>query len=265
VAWLLTAALFVLGDTSPVKQVDHVMFTGGAELQRLVTVLRDRFELPVVFDGPAQTPPSPGVGIGFGNATLEVVPLAPQPGEPPRSPRLGSLALQATDFATTVDALRARQIDHFPPDAGARWTTIGLRGLGGGVFFIDYRHDMDARREQFRAALESRTGGVLGVVRVVELSQVREDVAEVRPAWIRLLGEPRAGDVDVWDVGAGPAVRLVAPSDPRAHRVLVAVRSLDLAAAALRRLDVPFVLRNGTIEIGAASLQGLKLVLSELK
>jgi hypothetical protein len=250
--------------TSPVKQVDHVMFVGGPELHGLVTVLRDTFELPVVFDGPAQTPPSPGIGVGFGNVTLEVVPLAPRPGEAPRSPRLGSLALQATDFPTTVDVLRARQIDHLPPEPQARWTTIGLRGFGGGLFFIHYQHDMDERRERFRRVLETRSGGALGVVKIAEIPQVRENVAEVRPAWIRLLGEQRTGDVDVWAVGDGPAIRLVAPSDPRANRIVVAVRNLSLAATALRRLKVPFVLRNATIEIDAASLHGLNVVLSQL-
>src|SRR5687767_14388978 len=69
---LLLVAVPLQPVTRAVKQIDHVMFVGGPELSGLVSILRDRFELPVVFDGPSQTPPSPGTCLSFGNVCLEV-------------------------------------------------------------------------------------------------------------------------------------------------------------------------------------------------
>lgn len=256
---VLLATGFAQGAT-PVKFVDHVMFTGGVELSGLVTLLRDKFELPVMFDGPAETPPMPGTCFSLGNLCLEVVPVRPEPNEPAtRTGGIGNLAL-AADFATVVDALRARNIEHFPPAPQARWTTIGLRGLGIG-FFIEYHDGMERRRTRFRDELERRRGGALGVVRVIEVSKRSQQVADVRPAWRRLLGDPVAGDADVWRVEDGLAIRLVGPDDPRANRLVVAVKSLDAAEAALRRLSIPHQRLDGGVQIDRKALYGLEVML----
>jgi hypothetical protein len=263
-----TLALFLLAGlpqqpgAQVAKQIDHAMFTGGPELSGLVAILRDKFKLPVVFHGPAQTPPFPGTCLSFGNMCLEVVPLRPDPGDPPRDAQLGSFALQATNFATTVDALRSGQIDHFPPDSQPRWTTIGVRGLGG-IFFIEYRHNMDEHRAGFRRELESLSGGPLGITRMIELSKSVDDAAVVPAAWIRLFGEPASADLKLWHVGDGPAIRLVGRDDPRAGRIVAQVRSLEAAATALRRLNVPFALADGQIRIEPRALFGLRLVLTQ--
>jgi hypothetical protein len=259
---LVSIGMTVPTTDSPVKQIDHVMFTGGAELSSLVGILRDKFELPIVFDGRAQTPPSGGTCFSFGNVCLEVLSLPPPPDNTPRRPQLGSLALQAVDFATTAAALKALEIDHFPPSTQAAWTTIGVRGLGG-IFFIDYQEQMAGRRERFRRELEARRGGSLGVVRMMELSQVRMDFQDVRPKWIRLFGEPVTNAGETWIVGDGPAIRVVAPDDARANRVVVQVRSRAGAAETLRRLALPFTESEGELRIDPAALAGLRMVLKE--
>src|SRR5688572_11948304 len=85
------------------NHVDHVMFTGGPELHGLVQLFRDAFQLPIVFDGPKQTPPMRGTCFNFGNTCLEVVPLRPDPAGSPRVAGIGSLALQAVNFTSLVD------------------------------------------------------------------------------------------------------------------------------------------------------------------
>ena len=237
------------------------MFTGGPELSELVRVLRDRFGLPVAFDGPSQTPPMPGTCLSLGNTCLEVVPLPVDPQNPePRRSGIGNLALHATDFASLPDALRARSIDHFAPSKQARWTTVGLRGVGIG-FFIEYHEGMAGRQADFRRRLEERQGGALGIVRVIEITKRAARIDEVRPAWVRLLGEPTKSDSNVWTVGDGLAIRLVASDDARANRLVAQVRSREAAAAALRRLNVPFTRDDQGIRVGAAALFGLELVL----
>ena len=261
------AALIVLslgaGQPAPpvVAHIDHIMFTGGPELSGLVRILRDQFQLPVIFDGPSQTPPMPGTCLSLGNTCLEVVPLPIDPENPgPRRVGIGNLALHATDFASLPDALRARSIEHFAPAKQARWTTVGLRGLGIG-FFIEYHDGMAARRAEFRRRLEERQGGALGIVRVLEIAKRAGSIDEVRPAWARLLGEPVKGDENVWTVGDGLAVRLVASEDVRTNRIVLQVRSREAAAAALRSANVPFTRDDDAIRVDAAALFGLKLVL----
>ena len=244
---------------SPVKYVDHVMFTGGLELTGLVAILRDRFGLPVVYDGAAETPPSPFTMVSLGNVCLEVVALPREPADARRQGTLGNLALQAVDFAGAVDALRSRSIDHLSPQPQARWSTIGLRGMDLG-FFIEYHAGMEARRARFRRELDARQGGVLGIVRAIEIAKTTSRIAEVRPAWNRLLGAP-AGEVDLWRVGDDLAIRLVAANDPRANRVVVAVKGLESAAAVLQRLAIRHLRTDDEVSVDPAALFGLRLVL----
>jgi hypothetical protein len=246
-------------------RIDHAMFPGGPELSRLVEILRDRLELPVVIDGPRQTPSMPGICVSFGNMCLEVVPLPNNPNDPPPAARLGSLALEARHFGTLIDSLKAREIDHFPPAPQTRWTTIGLRGLGGGTFFIEYHTGMAQRRQLFRGELDKNDGGRLGIIRMIELSRSVDagDRDTVAMRLTRLFGAPLRSDANLWSVGDGPAVRLVSRDDSHANRVVVEVRSLPAAAQALRSLGLPFVQTKTEIAIDAVSMLGLSMVLRQ--
>lgn len=257
----------VLGAGQPpapvVRQIDHILFATGPEGAGLVSILRDQFQLPVVFDGLSQTPRSGGVCFGFGNACLEVIPRPADPARPSGEARITSLALQAGHFATTPEELRARGIDHFPPSEGARWTTIGLRGLGHGAFFIDYRHDMDAHREEFRKKLAERDGGPLGITSIREVAISPAELQDTGAGWQRLLGEPAIPGVRFWKVGDGPGIRLVADDDPLRHRIVVTVKDRSRAAAVLTRFRIPFEATEAAIYIDRAAMSGLRLVLTQ--
>jgi hypothetical protein len=259
---LISLALAAGQPAAPVvSHVDHVMFTGGPELSGLIGVLRDQFQLPVIFDGPSQTPPMPGTCVSFGNMCLEVVPLPPQSADAaPRRAGIGNLALQAVDFAGAPLALRARNVEHFPVSKQARWTTIGLRGVGLG-FLIEYDEGMPARQDRFRRELDARQGGALGIVRVIEIAKASDQIDELRPAWVRLLGEPAAGDRDLWRLPSGIGLRLVDTHDPRANRIVVEVRDLDAARAALRQMKMLFAEGPEGLAIDSAALFGFSLVL----
>jgi hypothetical protein len=254
-----------------IKQIDHILFVTGPDGRDLVALLRDKLSLPVVFDGPALNPPARGTGIGFGNVTLEVIPAPAAQGEPPRIAKVTSLAVQAINFASTPEALRASGIDHFPPaagptyagDSGPNYTTIGLRGLGHPMFFIEYRDDMDARRGRFERALRERDGGPLGVVRMSEVAITSSNLAETREQWSRLLGGPSPNDAALWPAGTGPAIRFVAGDDPRQGRMVVIVTDLRRAADHLKSLQIPAVMTSDGLQIDAAAIWGLRLVLRE--
>lgn len=267
VAFLIASGPGVLGAQSEwrsstiVAHVDHVMFTGGPEVRGLLELLRDKFQLPVIFDGPAQNPPMPGTCFSFGNMCLEIVPLRADPADPPHAPGIRSFALQAQRFDDVVDSLRARGIEHYPPARQPRWTTIGLRGLGGGTFFIQYRESIAQRQQRFRRELDERRGGSLGIVRLAELTRIVDrDRDEISRNWVRLLGESKPGEPYVWHLPGGPAIRLVS-NDSLGNRLVVEVRSLANAAEALRRLSIPFVQTSDSIAIDPAMLLGLRVIL----
>lgn len=254
-----------------VKQIDHILFVTGPEGRALVSMLTDQFELPLVFDGPTLKPPSPGTAVGFGNVSLEVIPLPPREGEPPPTGRITSLAVQSVDSASTTEALQSSGIDHFPPasgptyegDPGLRYTTIGLRGLGHPMFFIQYLHDMDARRARFERTLRERDGGPLGVMRIGEVAISSSNLDQTRERWTRLLGGPSPDDKELWPAGDGPAIRFVAPGDRRLGRMVVVVKDLKRAADVLRRLQVRAETTADGLQIDPAGVWGLRIILRE--
>lgn len=261
---LLALALLTGRSDGPVlvRQIDHILFVTSAEGAGLVSILRDKFELPVVFDGPSQTPPSPGTCFGFGNVCLEIIPLPRDPGEAPMQPRITSLAAEATDFAGTPQELKSRGIDHHPVSTGKRWTTLGLRGLGHGFFFIEYQHEMPARRAAFARMLAERGGGPLGIASIREIAIAPASLDETHVRWAKLLGAPVSSGGRLWSVGDGPAVRLVGESDPLRHRIVVTVHDLGRAAAALTRLGIPHDATGAGLAIDPKAMFGLRLVLS---
>ena len=144
---------------------------------------------------------------------------------------------------------------------GPRWTTVGLRGFGHGLFLIQYVFDMDERRERFDRILREQKGGPIGIIRVNEVVIATEQPEQVRSQWKSLLGPAISTREDVWIAGQGPRVRLVKKGDPRTGEFTVEVRSLSVATEALRRLRIPSVKTKNEIRIDPEALFGLRLVL----
>ena len=255
-----------------VRQVDHVLLATPDDGRALVLLLTDRLALPIVWPQPGSDWTA-STGIGLGNVTLEVFHREPpSQGEAPRVTRINALALQPTDLKVALNELRLRGIAHNPPpepeprqaeDRSPRWTAVGLRGFGHGLFLIQYVFDMDERRSRFDRVLRERGGGPLGVVRVREVAIAPDRFDEVRAQWTKLLGPPASGEADLWVVGDGPKIRLVRAGDPRAGDFVVEVKSLSRAAGALRRLGISAETTERQIRIDREGMSGLRLVLQE--
>lgn len=251
-----------------VRQLDHVLLVTSDNGRTLVSVLTDRLGLPVVWPQPGSDWKA-STGISLGNVNLEVFHREPSPGQQPRIPRIGSLALQPTDMKFALIELGLRKIAHEPPPEPVpgnplpRWTTVGLRGFGHGLFLIQYSFDMDERRLRFDRLLRERRGGPLGVVRVLEVDIAPAELDAVREQWTKLLGPTVPGETDLWIVGDGPKIRLVRAGDPRAGSLLIEVKSLTRAAEALRRLGISANNMERQIRINPDVMSGLRLVLQE--
>jgi hypothetical protein len=255
-----------------VRQVDHVLLATPDNGRALVSLLTDRLALPIVWPQPGSEWKA-STGIGFGNVTLEVFHREPPPvGQAARLPRISSLALQPTDFNVALKELRSRGIAQDPPpeprprDAGEplpRWTTVGLKGFGHGLFLIQYLFDMDERRLRFDRLLRERDGGPLGIVRVREVTIAPDRFEEVKAQWTKLLGPTDSGEADLWTVGDGPKIRLAKAGDPRAGDFVIEVKSLNRAAKALHRLGISAHTTERQIRIDPEGMSGLRLVLQE--
>lgn len=255
-----------------VQQIDHILLVMPDDGRALVSTLSDRLLLPIIW-------PQPGAdwkastGIGMGDVTLEIFHRDPQPeGQPPRVPRISSLALQPTDLRTALEEMRSRGIAHSPPPeplavaAGTpppRWTTVGLERFGHGLFLIQYIFDMDERRARFDRVLRERGGGPLGILRVSEVVIAPAGIDEVRERWTKLLGPSDNRETYLWTVGDGPKIRLVKTDDPRANTLVIEIKSLDVAAKALRRMKITASKAKRQIRIDPAGMSGLRLVLEE--
>ena len=240
----------------PIKQIDHVMWQ-TAEKDKLGTFLSDTLELPLVWPGPGGDW-SRSTGISFGNVDLELMPA-----EQPTPNRITSLALQPVDFADAHEFLEEEALGHFEPDTTeGRWASIGFRGIGHPMFFIQFlTHDMDARRARFDEVLRNRGGGLLGIERVREVRLSVDQPALLLDQWESLLGPVEPGAGFVWRVGNGPAIRLVDSAELAAEELIVEVASLRGALAAARQLDLVSSVTTDTLRLDPARLGGLVLVL----
>ncbi|MEK6284045.1 MAG: hypothetical protein AABN95_27210 [Acidobacteriota bacterium] len=261
-------------DNVIIRQVDHVLLVTPDNGRTLVSLLTDRLAMPIVWPQPGSEWKA-STGISLGNVNLEVFHRElPAQGQPPRVPRISSLALQPTDLKVALNELRSGGIAHHPPpeprpgnagDPLPRWTTVGLSGFGHGLFLIQYIFDMDERRSRFDRVLRERDGGPLGVVRVLEVAIAPDRIDEVKAQWVKLLGPSTSGEADLWIVGDGPKIRLVRPGDARAGNFVVEVKDLSRAARALRRLKISAHTTSGQIRIDPEAMSGLRLVLEEKK
>jgi hypothetical protein len=253
-----------------VRQVDHVLLALPSNGHALVSLLTEPLGLPIVWPQPGSDWKA-STGISLGNVNLEIFHREPSlDGEALRVARISSLALQPGELKVALSELRLRGIAHDPPpDQGLRepgnplprWTTVGLKGFGHGLFLIQYNFDMDERRSRFDRVLRERDGGPLGVTRVLEVVIAPERLDTVRAQWVKLLGPAETGEPDVWVAGDGPRIRLVKPFDSRAGDIVVEVKNLRRAAEALRRLQISAQTTKRQIRIAPNAMSGLRLVL----
>ncbi len=246
-----------------VRQVDHILFVTPVA-QTLVTTLAETFALPVVWPQAGATERT--TGISLGNANLEVIPANPSITN--AGGRITALALQPADFSSVETELRARDIAHWPPARGPsetapRWTTVGLRGFGVGMFFIHYDFDMTDRRSRFASELQRRDGGPLGILRIAEVSMLVPSPEEAGTQWTKLFGPPIPGDRSTWAVGDGPRIRLLKRDEGNTSGLVVEVRNLARAAALLRAAAFATERAGHQLRIDVQRLSGLRLHLKE--
>ena len=134
------------------------------------------------------------------------------------------------------------------------------------IFLSEYSPtyvNVDERRARLRAQLDDSGGGPLGVVDVKEVIIGAVDVDMTRRLWQRLLDPTPSATSNTWQIGTGPAVRLVPANENRVEALLIRVASLERAKASLREKQLLGFDVAGQVTIDPSRIGGLDLRLVE--
>jgi hypothetical protein len=123
--------------------------------------------------------------------------------------------------------------------------------------------NVDERRARLRAQLVNSGGGPLGVVDVKEVVIGAVDVEMARRSWRRLLDPTPSATPDTWQIGSGPAVRLVPANENCVQALLIRGSSLQRARTFLREKQLLGIDAAGQVTIEPSKVGGLDLRLVE--
>ena len=263
--------------SQPIRQIDHIMIRTG-DPRELYAFFAETLQLPIAWP---MTSPRPGVmtgGVGFGNVNIEAIQF---PGQTDPRPRLIGVALEPLALDESLIELDRRGLtsgERRPliatgPDGSRRtlWTNVTLRQFSDSdspadatihIFLSEYSAtyvNVDERRARLRAQLVNRGGGPLGVVDVKEVVIGAVDVEMARRLWRRLLGPTPSATPDTWQIGSGPAVRLVPANENCVQALLIRVSSLERAKAFLREKQLLGVDAAGQVTMEPSKVGGLDL------
>ena len=267
--------------SQPIRQIDHIMIRTGNPSE-LYAFFTDTLQLPVAWP---MTSPRPGVmtgGVGFGNVNVEAIQV---PGQTDPRPRLLGFAIEPSALDESLIELNRRGLtsgERRPlvasgPDGSKRtlWTNVTLRQFSDSdgpadatihIFLSEYSPayvNVDERRARLRAQLVNSGGGPLGVVDVKEVIIGAVDVESARRLWQRLLEPTPSATSNTWQIGTGPAVRLMPAKENRVQALLIRVASLERAKAFLRDKQLLGIDAAGQATIEPSKIGGLDLRLVE--
>ena len=267
--------------TPPIRQIDHIMIRAG-DPRELYAFFAETLRLPIAW---AMTSPRAGVmtgGVGVGNVNVEAIRV---PGQTESRPRLLGFAFEPSALDESLIELKRRGLasgERRPvvatgPDGSTRtlWTNVTLQQFSDSdspadatihIFLSEYSPayvNVDERRERLRAQLLDSGGGPLGVLDVKEIVIGTVDVEAARRLWQTLLDPTPSATPNTWQIGSGPAVRLVPAKEHRVQALLIRVASLARAKTFLRDRQLLGVDAAEHVSIDPSKVGGLELRLVE--
>jgi hypothetical protein len=250
--------------------------------RELYAFFAETLQLPIAWP---MTSPSAGVmtgGAGVGNVNIEAIQV---PGQTDARPRLLGFAFEPTVLDESLIELNRRGLtagERRPlvatgPDGSKRtlWTNVTLRQFSDSdspadatihVFLSEYSPayvNVDERRERLREQLLKSGGGPLGVIDVKEVVIGAVDLEAARRLWQKLLDPTPPAASNAWQIGSGPAVRLVPGKENRVEALLIRVVSLERAKAFLREKQLLGVDAGRQVTIDPSKIGGVDLRLVE--
>jgi hypothetical protein len=263
--------------SQPIRQIDHIMIRTG-DPRELYAFFAETLHLPTAWP---MTSPRAGVmtgGIGFGNVNVEAIQV---PGQTDPRPRLVGFAFEPSALDESLIELNRRGLtsgERRPlvatGPAGSKrtlWTNVTLRQFSDSdnpadatihIFLSEYSPtyvNVDERRAHLRSQLVNSGGGPLGVVDVKEVIIGAVDLEVARQLWQKLLDPMSSTTSNTWQIGGGPAVRLVPANENRIQALLIRVASLERAKAFLRDRQLLGADAAAQVTIDSSKVGGLDL------
>ena len=269
-------------STAPVRRIDHIMIRAD-DPANVYAFFTDVLELPVAW--PMMSPRA-GVatgGVGFGNVNVEAIRVPGQKSQARRAQLLG-FAFEPSPLAECLAELDRRGIRYGEPrplissgldgSKNTLWTNVTLRQFSDGeaadatmhVFLSEYSPkyvNVDQRRERLRRQLAENGGGPLGVEAVKEVIVGVTDLEAARGLWQTLLDPTPLSGPSTWQVGDGPAIRLLEAGENTTHGLVISVASLPKARAFLRGRDLLGIDSPQEATIDPSKIEGLNIRLVE--
>jgi|WetSurMetagenome_2_1015567.scaffolds.fasta_scaffold111927_2 hypothetical protein len=261
-----------------VRQVDRILIE-SSDPKALFAFFSTYLQLPEAWPL-AENQGYVSGALGAGNVNIEVYRYAQRgngPAHKPAAAHFAGLALEPYPLAEALRELKMSGIFPGPPQPtlstlpdgtkGVAWTIVPLPSFSKSdmsIFLYEYSQaflKVDVRRKQLGNRLTLNNGGPLGIQSVREIVMFAANFEQARGAWRRLLGSQT--QPGIWDLGDGPAIRLVPGTKDHIQKIVIRVRSLAQARRFLKnRLQLDSV-SGKEISINPSTIQDLSITLVE--
>jgi hypothetical protein len=136
----------------------------------------------------------------------------------------------------------------------------------GMIFLCEYNkelHDVEQARATDHATLRSRQGGPLGLEAIQEIIVGVTDLAVVEPRWQKLFAPTAPSGPGFWQMGNGPAIRLIQHARNGLQALVWKVTSLAQARQVLSEKGLLGTVAEQQITLAPTKVQGLDIRLVE--
>jgi hypothetical protein len=256
-----------------VRQVDHILIV-SSEAKELFSLLSGTFQLPVAWPMSDYGGFASG-GIAVGNVNLEIIKDS-EPAAGVEKSRWSGFALEPEPLRISLAEMDAQGIRHgaptpfrsMQPDGSftTRWTTVALPDVSSDdveIFLCQFGDDLPARRLRTLEQLRSGDGGPLSVHSIKEIVYGASDVKRMQLHWQKLLHPRQESSPGVWQVGAGPALRLIQADKDGIQGLVVNVKSIEKARRFLKEHGLLGAERPGALMVAGSQFEGLNVTLVE--
>lgn len=285
--WHLALLVFILAGASAqdtnalqseepvVVKIDHIVVQ-TENPEQLFSTMAETFGLPIAWPM-AIYPGFTTGGIHAGNVNIEFLDFDRAQNARLSDANVSGIVFEPTALGENVSELKSRGADPGEPEPQYQklngtntkvWTNIMLNGLFGQdyiVYLVEYSPDYISRLSE-RLPEKPEPLGKIGLLSVKEIIVETTDINKTRNTWQKFLGNStpaRANTSDSWQIGAGPAIRLVQGERNSIKSMVWRVESLVRAKAFLGEMNMLGRSLEKEISVDPAKVQGLDIRLVE--
>lgn len=278
--WLSLSSNATTPATYPIRQIDHIMIRADAPAN-LYALFTETLRLPVAWPLESRGGVTSG-GVGFGNVNVEAIQF---PGQKSSGAQLIGFGFEPAPLGECLTEFDRRGIKYgevrpfisTEPDGSKRtlFTNVTLlqfsdsdrpRDATMHIFLSEYNPayvDVEQRDERLHNELVRSGGGPLGVSAVKEIVIGASDFTVASSLWDRLLAPRHPVAPGLWQVGEGPAIRVVRAKENRLHGLIISVVSLRRAKIFLQEKGLLGPVSGREVTIDPSKIYGLNIRLVE--